>query len=139
MLAIYAIDKPVVFKASKTSSRAESVSQGVKPRAKTRHKKPVTSSKQPFVSSKEATKGGSSKAPTEEQQATGGPTSLGVTSEERAHPQLSSGMSTLKLNKPTFSVSFIIHSESALGHDVLADFTAESDPGLSYNTLIFDI
>nr|GEX09624.1 hypothetical protein [Tanacetum cinerariifolium] len=83
--------------------------------AKTRHKKPTTSSKQPSVSSKEATKGRSSKAPTgskishskgrkesssamdsnpnrpsvstpvdikmhkEDQQATGGPTSLGVT------------------------------------------------------------
>ncbi|GJS03592.1 hypothetical protein Tco_0320100 [Tanacetum coccineum] len=52
----------VVFKASKTSSKAESVSQGTKPGAQTGHKKPLTSSKQPFVSSKEATKGGSSKA-----------------------------------------------------------------------------
>ncbi|GJZ28181.1 hypothetical protein Tco_0572828 [Tanacetum coccineum] len=167
MLAICALDKPVVFKASKTSSRAESVSQGAKPRAKTGHKKPATSSKQPSVSSKEATKGGSSKAPTgsktghskrrkesssamdsnlshpsvstpvdtkmhkEGQQATGGPLSLGVTSEERANPQLSSGMSALNLNKPIFSASFIIHSESALGHDVSEDFTAEADPGLS--------
>nr|GEU96542.1 hypothetical protein [Tanacetum cinerariifolium] len=93
--------------------------------AKTRHKKPATS-KQPSVSSKKATKGGSSKAPTgsktghskrrkksnsamdsnpsrpsvstpvdtkihkEDQQATGGPTSLGVTSKERTNPQLSS-------------------------------------------------
>nr|GEV64455.1 zf-CCHC domain-containing protein/DUF4219 domain-containing protein/UBN2 domain-containing protein [Tanacetum cinerariifolium] len=99
---------------------------GAKPGAKTGHKKPVTS-KQPSVSSKEATKGRSSKAPTgsktghskkrkessstmdsnpsrpsvstpvdtemhkEDQQATGGPTSLGVTSEERANSQLSSG------------------------------------------------
>nr|GEU37036.1 hypothetical protein [Tanacetum cinerariifolium] len=53
-------DKPV-FKAPKTSLRAESVSQGAKPRAKTRHKKPETSSKQPSVSSKMATKGRSSK------------------------------------------------------------------------------
>ncbi|GKD81274.1 hypothetical protein Tco_1348113 [Tanacetum coccineum] len=64
MLAICAADKPVVFKAPKTSSKAESVSQGTKPGAQTRHKKPLTSSKQPSVSSKEATKGGSSKAPT---------------------------------------------------------------------------
>nr|GEU69212.1 hypothetical protein [Tanacetum cinerariifolium] len=99
-----------------------------KPRAKPGHKKHSTSSKQSFVSSKEATKGGSSKAPTgsknghskkrkesslamdsnpsqplvstpidtgmhkKDQQATGGPTSLGVTCEERANPQLSSGM-----------------------------------------------
>ncbi|GJW06794.1 hypothetical protein Tco_1569217 [Tanacetum coccineum] len=43
----------------------------------------------------------------EDQQVTGGPTSLGVTSEERANRQLSSG------------------------HDVLADFIAEADPRLS--------
>nr|GEV04071.1 retrovirus-related Pol polyprotein from transposon TNT 1-94 [Tanacetum cinerariifolium] len=50
-------NKPVVFKAPKTSSRAESVSQGTKPGAKTGYKKLATSSKQPYVSSKEATKG----------------------------------------------------------------------------------
>ncbi|GKG12933.1 hypothetical protein Tco_0349893, partial [Tanacetum coccineum] len=91
--------------------------------AQPRHKK-QSSSKQAFVSNKEATKGGSSKAPTdsktshfnkrkesssamdsnpiqplvstladpgmheEDQQATGGPTSLGVTSEARANSQL---------------------------------------------------
>ncbi|GKD86263.1 hypothetical protein Tco_1357417, partial [Tanacetum coccineum] len=54
MLAICALDKPMVFKAPKTSLRAESVSQGAKPGAKTGHKKPATSSKQPSVSSKEA-------------------------------------------------------------------------------------
>ncbi|GJT10285.1 hypothetical protein Tco_0857327 [Tanacetum coccineum] len=132
MLDICALDKPVVFKAPKTSSRVESVSQGIKPRTKTGHKKPATSLKQPSVSSKEATKGGSSKAPNgsktghsknrkefssamdsnpsrpsvstpvdtemhkEDQQATGGPTSLGVTR-----------------------------------HDFSTDFTVEADPGLS--------
>ncbi|GKF32216.1 hypothetical protein Tco_0102014 [Tanacetum coccineum] len=64
MLAICATDKPVVFKAPKTTSKAKSVSQGTKPEAPTVHKKPLTSSKQPSVSSKEATKVGSSKAPT---------------------------------------------------------------------------
>ncbi|GKE63677.1 hypothetical protein Tco_1514044 [Tanacetum coccineum] len=119
-MAICAVDMPVVFKAPKTSSKAESVSQGTKPRAKSGHKKLSTSLKQPSVSSREATKGGSSKAPTssktshskkikesssamdlnpsqlpvstlvdtrmhkEDQQATGGPTSLRVTSEARA-------------------------------------------------------
>nr|GEX96019.1 reverse transcriptase domain-containing protein [Tanacetum cinerariifolium] len=126
MLAICSLDKPVVFKAPKTSSRAESISLGVKPRAKTGHKKPATSSKQPFVSNKEVTKGGSCKAPIgsktslskrrkesssamhsnqnkpsvstpvdtkmhkEDHQATGGPTFLGDTGEERSNPQLSS-------------------------------------------------
>ncbi|GKA94606.1 hypothetical protein Tco_0816644 [Tanacetum coccineum] len=43
----------------------------------------------------------------EAQQAAGGPTSLGATSEDGAHPQLSSG------------------------HDASTDSTAEADPGLS--------
>ncbi|GKA60245.1 hypothetical protein Tco_0759652 [Tanacetum coccineum] len=64
MLAIYAADTPVVFKAPKTSYKAESVSQGTKPGAKPGHKKLSTSLKQPSVSRNEATKGGSSKAPT---------------------------------------------------------------------------
>nr|GEZ37479.1 hypothetical protein [Tanacetum cinerariifolium] len=129
MPAICALDKPVVFKAPKTSLRAESVSLAIKPGAKTRYKKPATSSKQPFVSRKEATKDGPLRHPLD-QQATGGPTSLGVTSEERSNPQLSSGMQALNLNKPIFSSSFIIHSESASGHDVSADFTVKVDPGL---------
>ncbi|GJZ76046.1 hypothetical protein Tco_0640511 [Tanacetum coccineum] len=133
--------EPVVFKAPKPSSNAERVPQGTKPGAKPGHKKHSTSSKQPFVSSKEATKGGSSKAPTgsktshlkrkkesssamdsnpsqtsastpvvaemhkEDQQATGGPTSLGVTSEARANPQLSSGPGPHVLADKTKSVS----------------------------------
>ncbi|GJS84500.1 pleiotropic drug resistance protein 1-like protein [Tanacetum coccineum] len=164
MLAICNAKESVALKAPKPSSIAERVPQGTKPRAQPGYKK-QPSSKQTFVSSKEATECGSSKAPTahhhskrrkesssamdsnpsrssvstlvdtemhkEDQQATGGPTSLGVTSEERAHPQLSSGMSTLNLNKPIFSASFILHFESALGHDASPDSTAEVDPGLS--------
>ncbi|GJT69193.1 hypothetical protein Tco_1028479, partial [Tanacetum coccineum] len=57
------MNKPVVFKSPKTYSKAESVSQGINPGAQIGHKKPLTSSKQPFMSSKEAIKGGSSKAP----------------------------------------------------------------------------
>ncbi|GKF61366.1 hypothetical protein Tco_0181420 [Tanacetum coccineum] len=167
MLAICVADTPVVFKAPKTSSKAESVSQGTKPRAKPGHKKLSTSSKQPSVSSKEATKVESAKAPTsskighskkrkesssamdsnpsqplvstpvdtrmhkEDQKATGGPTSLRVTSEARANPQLSSGMSAFNLNEPIYSTSFIIHSESALGNDASAFSIAEADPGKS--------
>ncbi|GJZ11429.1 hypothetical protein Tco_0546188, partial [Tanacetum coccineum] len=66
-----------------------------------------------------------------EKQATGGPTSLGVTSEESTNPQLSSDMSTFNLNKPIFSAYFIIHSESASGCDASADSTAKADPRLS--------
>ncbi|GJW34373.1 hypothetical protein Tco_0054405 [Tanacetum coccineum] len=164
MLAICAADTPAVFKALKTSYKAESASQGTNPGAKPRHKKLSTSSKQPFVSSKEATKCGSSKEPTsfktghskkrkesssvmdsnpsqplvstpvdtgmhkEDHQETSGPTSLRVTSEARANPQLSSGMSEFNLSEPIFSASFIIHSESALGNDASVVSTAEANP-----------
>nr|GEV12111.1 hypothetical protein [Tanacetum cinerariifolium] len=167
MFVICAAAMPMVFKAPKTTLKAESVSQGTKPRAKPRHKKHSTSLKQPFVSSSETAKGGSSKRPTgsktgylkrkkesssamdsnpsqtsastqvvaemhkEDLQATGDSNSLGVTIDERANPQLSSGMPTFNLNEPIFSSSFIIHSESASGYDASADSTAKADPGLS--------
>ncbi|GJT20885.1 hypothetical protein Tco_0890822 [Tanacetum coccineum] len=141
MLAICNAIESVVFKAPKPSSNAKRVPQGTNPEAKPRHKKHSTSSKQPFVSSKEATKGGSSKAPTgsktshlkrkkesssamdsnpsqtsvstlvvaemhkKDQQATGGPTSLGVTSEARANPHLSSVVSTTKADPGKFALS----------------------------------
>ncbi|GJZ34293.1 retrovirus-related pol polyprotein from transposon TNT 1-94 [Tanacetum coccineum] len=110
----YELYKPVVFKAPKPSSITERVPQGTKHGAQLGHKK-QSSLKQSYVSRKETTKGGSSKAPTgsktshskkrkesilgmdsnpsqppvsttmdlemhkEDQQATGGPTSLEVT------------------------------------------------------------
>ncbi|GKB12830.1 hypothetical protein Tco_0846753 [Tanacetum coccineum] len=67
----------------------------------------------------------------ENPQATGGPTFLGVTSEARANPQLSSGMSAFNLNKPIYSASFIIRSESASGNDALVVSTVKADPGKS--------
>ncbi|GJZ09734.1 hypothetical protein Tco_0544017 [Tanacetum coccineum] len=67
----------------------------------------------------------------EAQQAAGGPTSLGDTSEDRAHPQLSSDRTKSAGDGLKTSTSFILHSESASGHDALADSTAEVDPGLS--------
>ncbi|GJS18168.1 hypothetical protein Tco_0412640 [Tanacetum coccineum] len=66
----------------------------------------------------------------EDQQATSGLTSLGVTSEERDNPQLISSILAFNLNKPIFSSSFIIHPGSASGYDALAYSTAEADPGL---------
>ncbi|GJX19081.1 putative reverse transcriptase domain-containing protein [Tanacetum coccineum] len=57
----------------------------------------------------------------------GGPTSLGVTSEEGARPQLSSGMLAFSNLTPIYSASVIIHSESASGYDASADSTAEVD------------
>ncbi|GJX74411.1 hypothetical protein Tco_0313006 [Tanacetum coccineum] len=159
--------EPVVFKALNPSFNAERVSQGIKPGAKSGHKKHSTFSKQPSVSSKEATKGGSSKASTsskighskkrkesssamdsnpsqpsvstlvdtgthkEDHQATDGPTSLGVTSEARANPQLSSGMSAFNLNEPIYSASFIIHSESTSRNDASVVSTAKANLGKS--------
>nr|GEU70446.1 hypothetical protein [Tanacetum cinerariifolium] len=67
----------------------------------------------------------------EDQQATGNPTSLGVTNKDGANPQLSSAMSTFTHIKPIFLASFIIHYESVLGCDASADSTAEADPGKS--------
>ncbi|GJV21307.1 hypothetical protein Tco_1370327, partial [Tanacetum coccineum] len=64
-----------------------------------------------------------------DQQATSGPTFLGVTSKARANPQLSSGVSAFNLNEPIYSASFIIHSESASGNDASAVSTAEADLG----------
>ncbi|GJZ13266.1 hypothetical protein Tco_0548496 [Tanacetum coccineum] len=91
MLAVCNADAPVAFKAPKTSSHTKKKdSQGKKPGAKSGYKK-QPSLKQPSMSSIKATK-----VPTpvdhgmhkEDQQATGDPTSLGVTSEDE--PTLSS-------------------------------------------------
>ncbi|GJX15807.1 retrovirus-related pol polyprotein from transposon TNT 1-94 [Tanacetum coccineum] len=67
----------------------------------------------------------------EAQQATGGPTSLGVTREEGANPQLSSGMQVSIHTKPIYSASTITHSESALEHDISVSSKARVDSGLS--------
>ncbi|GJT51577.1 hypothetical protein Tco_0977734, partial [Tanacetum coccineum] len=108
MLAICVADKPVVFKAPKTSSKAESVSQGTKPIAQTGHKKPLTSSKQPSRSSKETTKV--------------------ATNEARANPQLSSGMLAFNLNEPIYSASFIIYFEYASRNDASVASITKADP-----------
>ncbi|GKD66569.1 hypothetical protein Tco_1308677, partial [Tanacetum coccineum] len=88
MLAVCNLDDPNVPKAPKPSI-AKRVPQGINPGAKPGHKKQSTSSKQPYVSSREATK--DTEMNREDQQAAGGPSSLGATSKEGAHPQLSSG------------------------------------------------
>ncbi|GJY00661.1 hypothetical protein Tco_0358813 [Tanacetum coccineum] len=162
--AVFLLVVPNVPKATKPSSNAERVPQGTKPGVKPGHKKHSTSLTQPFVSSNEATKGGSSKRPTgsktgylkrkkesssvidsnpshtsastlvvakmhkEDQQVTSDPNSLGVTNEEGAHPQLSSGMSAFTNIEPVFSASYIFHHESAPRNDVSVDFIAEDDP-----------
>nr|GEW38325.1 hypothetical protein [Tanacetum cinerariifolium] len=67
----------------------------------------------------------------EDQQATGGLTSSRVTSEAKANPQLSSGMSAFNLNEPIYSAFFIIHYKSASGNDASAASTAKADLGNS--------
>ncbi|GJX35362.1 hypothetical protein Tco_0246919 [Tanacetum coccineum] len=91
-----------------------------KPRAKPRHKKLSTFSKQPLVSSKEATKGGSSKAPTSSK-----------TGHSRKIKEFSSAMDSNPCQPPVSTSSFIIHSESASGNDASVVSTAEADPGNS--------
>ncbi|GJX22234.1 hypothetical protein Tco_0226679 [Tanacetum coccineum] len=67
----------------------------------------------------------------EDQQATVGPTSLWVTSEARANPELSSGMLAFNLTEPIYTATFIIHSKSASGNDASAVSIAEADLGNS--------
>ncbi|GJZ28488.1 retrovirus-related pol polyprotein from transposon TNT 1-94 [Tanacetum coccineum] len=67
----------------------------------------------------------------EAQQTTHGPTSLGVTSEEGANPQLNSGISASIYTKPIYSASTITHSKSTSEHDILASSKAGADYGLS--------
>ncbi|GJR71468.1 hypothetical protein Tco_0083833 [Tanacetum coccineum] len=106
MKAICNLDVPVDSKAPKPSSHIEEVPQGKKPGAK---KKETQSSsakdKSPSHPSPPTPVVGEMHK--EAQQAAGGPTSLGATSEEGAHPQLSSG------------------------HDASANSTAEANLGLS--------
>ncbi|GKE20121.1 hypothetical protein Tco_1431633, partial [Tanacetum coccineum] len=64
----------------------------------------------------------------EDLQATIGSTSLGVTGEEGANPQLSSVKSASTHTELVYSASTIIHSESASGHDALATSIAKADP-----------
>ncbi|GJT57289.1 retrovirus-related pol polyprotein from transposon TNT 1-94 [Tanacetum coccineum] len=142
MLAICNADVPVEHKAPNTSSYTRKKdSKGKKLGAKSGHRKQLTSSKHHPFPKIEATKCGSSKAPTgsktghvvketqsssaldtnpsqppastpvvaglhkEDQQATGGPTSLGVTSKGGAKPQLNSSTNLCVLVEKTISAS----------------------------------
>ncbi|GJT52987.1 hypothetical protein Tco_0988041 [Tanacetum coccineum] len=109
---------------------------GTKPGAKLGHKKHSTSSKQSSVSSKEATKGGSSKAPTSSK--TGHSKKRKESSSAMDSNPIQPLVSTLvdigmhkEDQQHIYSTSFIIYSESALGNDVSAVSTAEADPRIS--------
>ncbi|GJV12757.1 hypothetical protein Tco_1354298 [Tanacetum coccineum] len=141
MLAICAANMPVVFKAPKTSSKAESVSQGTKPKAKPRHKKLSTSSKQPFVSNSKATKGGSFKAPTSSKTShskkrkesssaiDSNPSQPSTLVDTRIHKE--DQQATSSLTSLGVTTSFVVYSEFASRCDASADSTAKADPELS--------
>ncbi|GJY63239.1 hypothetical protein Tco_0464699 [Tanacetum coccineum] len=135
MVAICNAEKPVAFKAPRTSSHTEKkVSQGIKLGAKAGHKKQLTSSKQPHMSSSEATKGGSFKAPSDSK-----------TDPSRKRKE-SSSAKDLNPSQPLVftpvvtemhkedqqaSASVIVHSDSTSGHDASADSIAKVDPETS--------
>ncbi|GJV34953.1 hypothetical protein Tco_1407430 [Tanacetum coccineum] len=157
MKAICNFDVPVDSKAPKPSSQTKEVPQSKKPRAKSglRRKQSLKHTSESKTEASKSKTGqleketrscsAKDKSPShlspstpvvsemhkEAHRAVGGPTSLGATSKEGAHPQLSSGMSAFNLIKPILFSFFHLHFESTLGHDVLADSTAEADPGLS--------
>ncbi|GKB48856.1 hypothetical protein Tco_0899609 [Tanacetum coccineum] len=93
-----------------------------------------TSSKQPYVSSKEATKGGSSKAPT-------GSKTCHLKKKKESSSAMDSNPSQTSASTPVVAemhkedqqatASFIVYSESASGCDASVDSIAEADPGLS--------
>ncbi|GKA23463.1 hypothetical protein Tco_0709425 [Tanacetum coccineum] len=92
-----------------------------KPGAKPGHKKQSTSSKHHFVSSREATKGGSSKAPTGSK-----------TSHSQKRKESSSAMDS-NPSQPSVSTHLFHFALCGLHHDFDAssDFTIEDDPGIS--------
>nr|GEU59824.1 hypothetical protein [Tanacetum cinerariifolium] len=127
-------EKPMAFKAPKPSSNAERVPQGTMPGAKPGHKKHSTS-KQLLVSSSEtpASTLVVAEMHKEDMQATGDPTSLGVTSEARVNPQLSSGRSNSAKTSEEIKFGAIkLEDLAKLVPNVKVDFkdpnTIEDDP-----------
>ncbi|GKE68231.1 hypothetical protein Tco_1526303 [Tanacetum coccineum] len=136
MLAICKAEKPGPIKAPKNSSKdKKKVTKVTKPGDKAGRRK----NKIPFTYHHLQSKIQATKASTlvivelhkEDQQATSGATSLGVTSKGGAHPQLSSGMIASIYTKPIYFVSTIIHFKPALRWDASADSIAESNLGIS--------
>ncbi|GJT84633.1 hypothetical protein Tco_1066350 [Tanacetum coccineum] len=145
MLAICNVEKPVVIKAPKTSLKdKKKVPKGTKPRAKSGHRRKqilvLYNHPQSKIESSLALDTNPSQPPTstpvvagmynEVQQATCGPTSLGVTSKEGVNPQLIRVMSA-SITKHVYSYSIILHSKFSSRHDASAAFTAEADLGKS--------
>ncbi|GJW98612.1 hypothetical protein Tco_0180420 [Tanacetum coccineum] len=115
MLAICNVEKPVAIKAPKTSLKDKKKSSLA---LDTNLSQPPTSTH--VVAGMH----------NENQQATGGPTSLGVTSKEGVNPQLIRVMSA-SITKHVYSYSIILHSKFSSRHDASAAFTTEADLGKS--------
>ncbi|GKE80997.1 hypothetical protein Tco_1550997, partial [Tanacetum coccineum] len=108
--AICNLDVPVDSKAPQPSSQTEEVFQGKKPGAKNGLRRKQSSkhtSKSKIGASKSKTGQSENETQSKAQLAAGGLTSLGATSEDGSHPQLSNG------------------------HEASANSTVEADPGLS--------
>ncbi|GKB74632.1 hypothetical protein Tco_0936044 [Tanacetum coccineum] len=118
MKAICKLDVPMVSKAPKPTSQTEEVPQGKKPGAK-KTKSSSDKDKIPSHPSPPALVVGEMHK--EAQQAVGGPTSLGVTSEEGAHPQ--------DIDKGTKNYSFD-HIFAGSNLSVLVDKTKSAEDGL---------
>ncbi|GKB30838.1 hypothetical protein Tco_0870239 [Tanacetum coccineum] len=104
------------------------------PRAQPRQKKHSTSSKQPYMSNKEATKGGSSKAPTSSKtiHSKKRKESSSAMDSNPSQPLVSTPVDTgMHKEDQQATASFIIHSKSASGVDASVVSTAEVDPGKS--------
>ncbi|GKD04013.1 hypothetical protein Tco_1178987 [Tanacetum coccineum] len=91
MKAICKLDAPVVSKASKPSSQTKEVPQGKKPGAKSSLRRKQSSKHTSDLSHPSPPTLVVGEMHKEAHQAAGGPTSLGATNKEGAHPQLSSG------------------------------------------------
>ncbi|GJV62126.1 hypothetical protein Tco_1468226 [Tanacetum coccineum] len=146
MLAVCNTVMPNVPKAPEPSSNTERVPQGKKLRVKPGHKKHSTSSKQPFVSSNEATKDGSSKRLTGSKTGhlkrkkdssstmdfnpsqTSASTSM-VAEMHKEDQQATSDPNSLGVT--TEEGSTLSSVVSASGNDTSADFTIETDPEIS--------
>nr|GEZ29688.1 hypothetical protein [Tanacetum cinerariifolium] len=130
MLAYYITDELVGSKALKTTLQTRELGpEGTKPRAKSGYRKKIPEPRndqgqepsQPSVSIHVVTE-----LHKEGSEVISGQTALLVTGEGRAKSQLSSVVST-STTKPIYSLSTLVHFESALGHDALADVTAKAD------------
>ncbi|GKE66368.1 hypothetical protein Tco_1520529 [Tanacetum coccineum] len=112
MKAISNIDAPVESQAPTTSLKTKmKVPQGKNPGARSGLRRKQSSkhiSESKTKASKSKTGQSDKETQSKAQQATGGPTSLRATSEEGAHPQLSSGMSAFIIIEHVYSASFIL-------------------------------